>query len=105
MISSSQSLKHTNDRTTSFRKCPSMCILFHIIIQCLHTVTALKKMPFLYPLYVVPKSFTLTWRTAGRDSMRNATYRAVVGVMQVCRSEGNEVLKSSEAHRTLALVS
>lgn len=27
----------TNHRRTKFKKCPKMCILFHIIIQCLHT--------------------------------------------------------------------
>lgn len=29
--------ENTNHRRTKFKKCPKMCILFHIIIQCLHT--------------------------------------------------------------------
>lgn len=32
----------TNHRRAKFKKCPKMCILFHIIIQCLHTGIFLK---------------------------------------------------------------
>lgn len=38
--------KCTNDRTTKFRKCPTVCILFHTIIQCLHIVKTLKCFSF-----------------------------------------------------------
>lgn len=31
-----------NHRRVKFKKCPKMCILFHIIIQCLHTGIRLK---------------------------------------------------------------
>lgn len=67
-----------NDRTTRFRKCPTLCILFHIIIQCLHIVIALKNMVFLHQLYVVPKSFTLTSRNEEWKPTSNAVLRAVM---------------------------
>lgn len=60
-----QQQNQTNDRTTRFRKCPTMCILFHIIIQCLHSYNS-RENAFSLPItYVVPRSLTLTWRIGG----------------------------------------
>lgn len=57
-----QQQNQTNDRTTRFRKCPTMCILFHIIIQCLHSYNS-RENAFSLPItYVVLRSLTLTWR-------------------------------------------
>lgn len=75
-----------------------MCILFHTIIQCLHIVITLKKMFFLYQLYVVPKS--LTWRNGEWKSTSNAILQVVMS--HKCANEKEiEVLQEQRALQTL----